>query len=372
MKRSAGCIAFIFIPIFAVTAFAQYGAVKPTPTPDVGTVRVATEEIKINALAFDESGKFAPDLRPQDVVITDNDILHTPTSVRRMPASVLIVMDTGGEMRLAKTLEQTQKVAAAVVNSLREGDAVAVVQYSDKAEVLTEWSTDRNAVLAAIAKARFGRHSAFADAIELAKKMLVREDVENRHLVLITDGTDTVAEPGEKNAALRSLLSTDINVHVISYATLEAQAVSPQTSRVSKDPPPKAVPDVVAIGIQNSQGRPQDPIDTKVGPTINVDQKMLKTVRSRKADLQMSEAILTKIAEDTNGEIMIPETMDEMLEKAKLVTSLIDASYVVTYTPKFPLDEAEPGTVRAITVTSKNPDIVIQALRKLVIPNPKN
>jgi hypothetical protein len=61
-----------------------------------------------------------------------------------------------------------------------------------------------------------------------------------------------------------------------------------------------------------------------------------------------------------------------MLEKAKLVTSLIDASYVVTYTPKFPLDEAEPGTVRAITVTSKNPDIVIQALRKLVIPNPDN
>src|SRR5690606_29330842 len=188
--------------------------VKPTPTPDGGTVRVATEEIKINALAFDESGKFASDLRPQDVVITDNDILHTPTSVRRIPASVVIVMDTGGEMRLVKSLEQTQKVAAAVVNSLREGDAIAVVQYSDKAEVLTEWSTDKNAVLAAIAEARFGRHSAFADAIELAKKMLVREDIENRHLVLITDGTDTVAEPAEKNAALRSLLSTDINVHV--------------------------------------------------------------------------------------------------------------------------------------------------------------
>src|SRR5690606_849604 len=72
MKRSALCIA-VLISVFAAAAFAQSAAVKPTPTPDPGTVRVATEEIKINALAFDESGKFAADLRPQDVVITDND-----------------------------------------------------------------------------------------------------------------------------------------------------------------------------------------------------------------------------------------------------------------------------------------------------------
>jgi len=371
MNRSALCIT-VFIQLFAATAFAQSAAVKPTPTPEDGTVRVATEEIKINALAFDEAGEFAADLRPEDVVITDNDILHAPTSVRRIPASVVIVMDTGGQMRLAKTLEHTQKVASAVVNSLRPGDAIAVIEYSDKADLLTEWSTDKNAVLAAIGKARFGRRSAFADAIELSKKMLLREDIENRHLVLITDGTDTVAEPGVRNAALRSLLSTDINVHVISWATLEAAAISPQTKRVSDDPPPKAVPDVIAIGINNAEGRPNEPIDTRVGPTINVDQKMLKTVRGRQTDLQMSEAILTRIAEDTNGEIMIPETLEEMLDKAKLVTSLIDASYVVTYTPKFPLDEAEPGTVRNITVTSKNPRIVIQALRKLVIPKPEN
>src|SRR5690606_26296738 len=125
MNRSALCIA-VLVLTFAATAFAQTGEVKPTPTPDGDTVRVATEEIKINALAFDESGQFAADLQSGDVVITDNDILHAPTSVRRIPASVVIVMDTGGEMRLAKSLDHTQNVASAVVNSLRPGDAVAV------------------------------------------------------------------------------------------------------------------------------------------------------------------------------------------------------------------------------------------------------
>lgn len=344
----------------------------PTPTPDGDTVKVATEEIKVNALAFDEAGQFAPDLKPEDVVITDNNILHIPTSVRRIPASVLIVMDTGGEMRSVKSIDQTRKVAAAVVNSLRAGDSIAVIEYSDKAEMVSEWSTDKSVSLAAIGKTDFGKRSALADAIELAKQMLTRSDVENRHLVLITDGTDSVATAEEKSDALNSLLSTDINVHVISYAHLEALDIKPRTSRLSKNPPPKAVPDVVAIGIQNSSGRPQDPISKKVGPTINTDQKMLNKVRARKADLEQSEAVLAKIAENTNGEIIIPETLEEMIEKAALVSRLIDASYVVTYTPKFPLEEARPGSERTITVTSKDPTIIIQSLRKLVIPKPAN
>jgi len=189
---------------------------------------------------------------------------------------------------------------------------------------------------------------------------------------LITDGTDSVATAEKKSAALDSLLSTDINIHVISYGTLEAKDIAPRAGRLSKNPPPKVVPDVVAIGIQNSAGRSQDPVSTKIGPTINMDKKMLNKVRARKADLKQSEIVLAKIAENTNGEIIIPETLDEMVEKASLVSRLIDASYVVTYTPKFPLEEANPGSERTITVTSKNPTIIIQSLRKFVVPKREN
>src|SRR4051812_2913388 len=88
--------------VFAAGAHAQSRRVapKPTPTPnDDEAVRVVTEEVKLNVLAFDENGKFVPDLKGTDIVITENDILHQPTSVRRIPANVLIVMDTGGELR---------------------------------------------------------------------------------------------------------------------------------------------------------------------------------------------------------------------------------------------------------------------------------
>src|SRR5687767_4792462 len=87
--------------IFAVDSPAQSRRVRPTPTPtprEDDTERVVTEEIKLNVVAFDGQGEFVGNVNAADLVVTDNNILHQPTSVRRIPANVLIVMDTGGEL----------------------------------------------------------------------------------------------------------------------------------------------------------------------------------------------------------------------------------------------------------------------------------
>ncbi|MCV5090867.1 hypothetical protein OFC13_30015, partial [Escherichia coli] len=81
---------------------------------DDESVKIITEEVKLNVVALDDNGKFFPGVGVNDLVITDNDILHQPSSVRRVPANVLIVMDTGGEMRVAKSLDQTKRTAKAL------------------------------------------------------------------------------------------------------------------------------------------------------------------------------------------------------------------------------------------------------------------
>src|SRR5690606_5333588 len=132
-------------------ALAQSGRLKPEPTPppDETPVRIETEEIKVNILAYDEEGNFVTNVAEDDIVITEDDILHQATSVRRLPASVLIVMDTGGELRSQKTLDQTRAAAMALVAALRPEDQVAVLQYADTAEIIGEWTTDRAAAMAA-------------------------------------------------------------------------------------------------------------------------------------------------------------------------------------------------------------------------------
>lgn len=351
--------------IFAAGVHAQSRRVapSPTPTPDDEAVRVLTEEIKLNVLAFDEEGKFVRDVKDSDLVITDNNILHQPSSVRRVPANVLIVMDTGGELRAVKSLDQTKRTARAVVEALRPGDQIAVMQYGDTASIIGEWTSDPQQAMAAINRAKFGRRDAFTDALNLARKFLMSSGLDNKHLVLITDGTDTTSDASAKRDALRAMLTTDISVHVLSYSRMEAEDVAPRAKMISNSPPPKALPDEVAATLPN--GARDVATAPKVGPTINLDRTLLKKLKARKADLEDSEEQLNALAANTNGEFIVPNSLDEMIEKAPLVARMIDSSYVVTYTPKFPVNEH--GGERDITVTSKRPGLVVEARRKLVL-----
>ena len=359
---------FLAIFVLSLIARAQSGRVQPSPTPTPEPAeKVVTEEIKLNVLAFDENGKFFPNVTANDLVITENNILQPPNSVRRIPANVLVVMDTGGELRQIKSLDQTRRVARALVESLRPGDSIALLQYSDNAEIVTEWTTDKNQVLSAIERTKFGRRSAFVDALKLSKSFLLKNPLENKHLVLITDGSDSKASSSAKFDAEQALLATDISVHVISYTDMEVQDIEPRTKTLSNSPPPKAMPDEVAAQLPN--GARDQATAPKIGPTVNLDRALLKTLRARKADLENSQAQLEKITEGTNGEFILPENKDEMIEKAPLVGKMIDASYVVTYTPKIPLNGAKGLVERNIEVTSKRDGLVIQARRKLVFDN---
>ncbi len=358
---------------FSVNAAAQSGRVQSTPTPTPrsdDTLRIVTEEIKLNVLAFDESGNFFRDVTEHDLVITENNVLHQPASVRRLPANVLIMMDTGGEMRAVKNLDQTRRVAFGVVNSLRPDDAVAIMEYSDKPEIVGEWTNDKSLALAAIKRTNFGRRSSFVDALKLATDFLTRNPLENKHLVLITDGTDSSGKSSAKFDAYQRLLGTDISVHVISYTSMETADIAPRAAGTSKTPPPKALPPEVAAQLPN--GARDAATAPQIGPTINMDRAMLKTLRARKLDLETSQGQLEKIAENTNGEFILPETLDEMREKAPLVAKMIDANYVVTYTPKISVSETRGIAERNIEVTSKRPGLIVQARRKLVIDHSKH
>ena len=353
-------------------ANAQSGRVQPspTPTPADDTVRINTEEIKLNVLAFDENGNFFRDVNANDLVITENNILHQPASVRRLPANVLIVMDTGGDLRVVKSLEQTRRIARGVVQALRPGDSVAIIQYSDKAEIVGEWTSDKAQMLEAVKRTNFGRRDVFVDALKLATDFMLKNPLENKHLVLITDGTDSRGLSSAKFDAFQRLLTTDISVHVLSYTSMESNAIEPRTKTISNSPPPKAMPDEVRD--QLPTGGPREAAKMpRIGPTINMDRTLIKRMKDRQADLDVSQQQLERLAENTNGEFILPETVDEMAEKSSLVARMIDSSYVVTYMPKIPVVETRGIAERNIEVTSKRSGLVVQARRKLVIASGK-
>ncbi len=360
--------AILFVFVSATTAQSRrVPQATPTPTPVVkedDTERVETEEIKLNVVAFNDDGEFVADVKESDLVITENNILHQPSSVRRLPANVLIVMDTGGEMRQVKSLDQTRRTARGIVAALKANDSIAVLQYGDSAEIVVEWTTDKEQVSRAIGKTKFGRRSVFVDALNLATDFLLKNPLENKHLVLITDGTDSAGNVAAKKEALQRLLSTEISVHVLSYTRMEAEDIAPRTKGISNSPPPKAMPDEVAAQLPNGV---RDVATAPKSKTINLDRTLLRKLKARKTDLENSEKQLESLAENTNGTAIVAESLDEMVEKTAFVAKMIDASYVLTYIPKVPLSETGGPAERNIDVTSKRPGLQVQARRKLVV-----
>ena len=354
-------ILFIF---FTFNIFAN--AQTPTPTPlEDDTERIFTEEIKLNVSAFNADGKFVSDVKKEDLVITEDGRLNQANSIRRIPANVLIVMDTGGELRAAKSFKQTVNTAKSLLNALAAEDLVAIMQYNDKVEIIAEWMNKDEALKILDTKANFGRRSVFIKALETATAFLQKTPLENRHLVLITDGTDSFNNLTQRNAAMKNLLATNINVHVISYTSLEKAEIAPKIKILKEgEPKPQRLPEEVVIAmpkeIQTVLRQP------RLG-SINTDREFIRKMKERQKSLIDSEKYLTTLSTDTNGEFILPETKEEMLEKTALVARFVDSNYVITYTPKRPLKDSPAGEMRNIEVSSRRPDLQIVARRKLLV-----
>jgi len=161
------------------------------------------------------------------------------------------------------------------------------------------------------------------------------------------------------------LLATDINVHIINYTQMEKTQIAPKTSVFMKgEPKPKRAPEEVIMTMPNGV---RDMMRAPRIGSINTDREFLRKMKERAKSLDESEKYLAALAADTNGEFILPESNEEMLEKTALVAQIIDSSYVVTYSPKRALKESPSGEVRNIEVSSRRADLLVQARRKLVV-----
>lgn len=352
-----------FLLIFSIAIFAQ----TPTPTPpDEPTEVIKTDEIRVNISALDLNGDFAGELKKEDLVINEDGRLHQANIIQHIPAKVLILLDTGGENRQAKDFKLTRNTAKGLINALQKDDQIAVMQYNDKIELISDWTTDKAALNEILdKKMKFGTRSRFTAALKEATDFLEKLQTENRHLVLISDGLDSISYGEQRAIVLRNLISTNINVHVFSYTAMEQQVVEQRKKSIAGGgkkaielPPGADIP---------IPGRAQ-PVPIA---TINTDRAMIKKTNDLAAALKESERQLTQLTEDTNGIIYLPYDKDEMVEKTVGLAKNIDSQYVVTYTPKRPLDESPNGEIRVIEVTSKRDDVIIQAKRKLLVVNNK-
>lgn len=359
-----------FFTLFFAISLACYAQ---TP-PDGEAEKITTEEIKINVSATDRAGKFVADVRKEDLVISEDGRLHQTSSIRLIAPSVLIALDTGGANRLAKNIVATRKIAGNLIAALAPSANIVVMQFHDNVEFLSDWKTDRNSLTRIIeSRTNFGRRSSFIRAIAAANDFLATAPTENRHLILITDATDSRDDKEARAAAIKKLLTGGTVVHVVGYAQLELAALAPQAKILREgEPNPRRLPPEVERAILESSNVPIEEARLRLFPprllSVLTDYPFWKEKKSQVKALIVAQVQLALLAESTGGELVMPESIEEVIENSAVIARSINSQYVVTYAPKRPLKDAPAGEMRRIEVSSRRAGLEARGARRLIIP----
>jgi VWFA-related protein len=354
-------------------AFCQQKSPLASPTPpntQEEPVRVFTEEVRLPVIAFDQYAHYDPTVVPDDILVLEDGVAQQIRSVRHIPANVVLVLDTGGELSglggLSKKTSLTRAVAAALVDQLPPNSWIATMQFNNKVELLEPWSQDRQAILRALkTKLSSGKRARFADAIVAAADQLKDRPEGSRHVVFITDGVETSGGKTDKLQALKRLAATRATVHIISYTEFVQQKDAKQKPFETGQLPTNHDP----ISTNDTTMPPGQTRSPTYGVTVRFDPAMRRQRKAYEADVKKSQQVLSTLADETGGRIYLPITGDEMIEQAREAAREIGAEYVVTYRPIRPLALARNGEYRRIEVASRRVGLSLRSRRGYVVPS---
>ncbi|HEY5444822.1 MAG TPA: VWA domain-containing protein, partial [Pyrinomonadaceae bacterium] len=156
----------------------------PTQEPvarDQESIRISTEEVQLSVAAFDNFGRLVPSLQRDELLVLEDGVPQEIRSVRRVPANVILLLDTGGELNSAKRVTVTREVAKTVVNSLAAGDQISILQFNSKVELLADWTSDYQSVLSILqSKLLPAKRALFFDALAEATALFTLSSKLNR------------------------------------------------------------------------------------------------------------------------------------------------------------------------------------------------
>jgi VWFA-related protein len=348
----------------------------PRPTPPISEtpdqVKVFTEEVLVPVFVFDRNGRFDPTLGADDLLMFEDDMAQQITSVRRVPSSVLLLLDTGGALNPKMSTNTTREIALRLVSNLRAGDQIAAMQFGTRVEMIQDWTTETTSVVHSLqTKLSSGRHIHLSDALLTAAEQLKAVPPGSRHVVLVTDGVEEGAEKARLTEAISRLLVAHATVHVISYTSIGRKAMGKRSPlvRVTLNKP-KSASDVA-----NELMYPTlNPLNQKRNFYVVLDTDMPMRQRNKRyaEATKESELWLASLADETGGLMSLPKTIDEMISQGEVVAREIDSQYVLAYTPKRSLRSASAGEYRSIKVVPRRGGLEVHSRRGYVAGPPRD
>ena len=310
------------------------------PTPEEQEpVKVYTQEVRLPVVAYDDHERFDPTLSTDDVLVLEDGVPQVVKSVRRVPASILLVLDMGSQVAGTRDSQTVREASLRIISALREGDRLAIIQNAGRrVELLLDWTTDRSGAAHAVRTKFFsGNRSRLAECLDAAVAKLKEQPVGDTHAIIFTSGMESQSRESIRSDqlpedALQKLTETQASVHVFGFAALVKDFVKNRGS----------------------------------GGGIDLDFEMRRWFKNYARATKQREQQLQALARETGGRVLLPSTPEEIISLSEKVARDIGAQYVVTYSPKRPFDPAV-GERRKAVAHSRRVGLQLFSLREVVV-----
>ena len=156
------------------------------------------ELINVTATVTDRSGRFYSNLRKEDfIVYEDNQPVEiTHFNAERTPVSLGIVVDTSGSMVGEKWRAAVSSIDRFFRMMDNEFDEFFLYRFSANADLVADWTSDRDRLANALGRIHPNGGTAMYDAAAEAVPMAHSGQNRKKAVVIISDGNDTSSRVG--------------------------------------------------------------------------------------------------------------------------------------------------------------------------------
>jgi len=166
--------------------------------PDGFRFKSGVELINVTATVTDRSGRFYGRLRQEDFIVYEDNkqVEVTHFSAERTPVSLGIVVDTSGSMVGEKWSAAVNSIDRFFRMMNDELDEFFLYRFSANADLVADWTTDRDRLANALGRIHPNGGTAMYDAAAEAVPMAHSGQNRKKAVVIISDGNDTSSRVG--------------------------------------------------------------------------------------------------------------------------------------------------------------------------------
>lgn len=318
-----------------------------TIVDDESVIELNTDLITIPVKVRDRKGRFVAGLTKENFQVTEDgreqEIAHF--SNEQEPFTVALVLD----MSYSSTfkIQEIQRAALAFIDQLREGDKVMVVAFDEEVRVLSQPTSDRRALAAAIKNTRIASGTSLHDALNFVINQKFKRLGGRKAIVLFTDGVDTTSREATAAANLRDALELDALIYPIRYDTFNDVQAIKNRPIISQQRIP--IP---------TTGRSPFPVPTM--PTVVTPD----ATGTSAEDYRRAEEFLNDVSYRTGGRIFLASTASNLTKAFAGIALELRGFYSLGY---YPAEETATGKTRKLKVKVDQPNVAVEARDSYVI-----